>query len=510
MKKLIEKHINLILWILITATHLSKFVLSGKGLLTEPDEKRYYMTWSFLKHLSQGDLQGSIQAIFYLKSGRPIGFVLHSIPASLQFLSAKLFQLELFESKNAWPVFLYNFLIITLILYVLYRIFILIFQSETIALTGVFLTGIMVNYFVYLRHIYPYNEALLLLLLLTYRIIKYYQYKEKIYFKQSFRCGFLAFTAILIYPAYYLYFIALFILFALSRFEVEKQKVRWIRQLISYGAGSLFALFLIEILSHIAGMSYIENVLQLSGTVIQGSFQENFVFLFKYLWEVEKLNGLLTALGIALFILLIIREKNISKNIFVLLFVSFFIPFLWHASMGYFFHKYTFYGRIIHQFYPVIIIMNLYVLSKINPQKTNYIIFIISILMTVQYIFQINSYQKIAYPRDVYWTYLKKYPKKNITEISEYKNSWTNLPLRLDSIYVEPKLKDKIIIVNGQYFYPVDQASKYQKYTVKTGQIIFDKPHFINYKAYQYEGYGIEERRLIDRLQFRIKVIKPE
>jgi hypothetical protein len=494
---------------LIILTNISKLSLSGKGLLTEPDEKRYYMTWSFLKHLLQGDINGSITAIFYLKSGRPLGFVIHGIPALLQYISAHIFNFELFESQNSFPVFFYNLLVFTLILYTFYKIVYLIFQDKTLALTGIFITGILVNNYVYLRHIYPYNESLLIFLFLTYRIINKYINRQKLNLRKTTVYGFLAFLALLIYPAYYLYFIAVFFQLIITQFFIVKEKKYAIKQCISFGIGSFIALMIIEVLSRSVNLSYIDHIIHLSGTVIQGSFSENFVFLFKYFKEVEQLNGLLLTAGMIIFFLWIILKKEKRHSSVIILFVSFLIPFLWHAGMGYFFHKYTFYGRIIHLFVPVIIIINLYVLNLINNKEArNSIILIIGLLMSIQFFFQLQSYRNIAYPRDVYWSYLKTYPRTKIVEISEYENSWSNLPQRLDSLYINPEIKDSISIVNGQYFYPVNDIKKYHKYTGKTGKLIFDKPHFINYKAYQYEGYGINERKLIDRMKLRIKVFK--
>jgi len=62
--------------------NLYKLVLVNAGFMTEPDERRYLMTWSFLKHLSQGDISTALHAVFSA-NGRPGSVLLHSIPAGL-------------------------------------------------------------------------------------------------------------------------------------------------------------------------------------------------------------------------------------------------------------------------------------------------------------------------------------------------------------------------------------------------------------------------------------------
>ena len=144
MKNLSNKFIVSFLYLSIVWVNLYKFVLIRQGFLTEPDERRYLMTWIFLKHLLQGDWQGAIHAIFSAQ-GRPASILLHTIPASLQFISAKIRHLELFETQNFDVVFVYNLTINFITLYVLYRLFQLIFNNKILSLTGTLFYSVLVN-----------------------------------------------------------------------------------------------------------------------------------------------------------------------------------------------------------------------------------------------------------------------------------------------------------------------------------------------------------------------------
>ncbi len=506
-----SQNINVFLYCLIILVNTYKIILINSGFLTEPDERRYLMSWRLLNKLLHGDFTTAIQAVFSA-NGRPGSIILHTIPAGFQFITAKIFGLELLESQNAAPVFLYNFFINILILFFLYKILKYLYQDKTIALFGVLFYSVLVNNFSYLRHIYPYNEALLIFLYLIYRLLKQHYQNYKLLLSKAFLFGMISFGGILIYPAYYLSFLAVYLFF---NFLLIKQKIE-INQIIKlnlgYITGSLLLLFATEFLSRLGHHSYINNVILLSKTVTQGSFNETYIFIFKYLWQVEHWTGLLLIIGLTTAGIMVFKTKKCktdNKYLIFSIFISFLIPYLYYVSNGYFGHKVVMYGRILHQFIIPAIVISLWPLDLIKKQKRKFIIIALSLLISIQFYFQIQNYLQIGYPRDVYWHYLKNYPRSQIKEITEYKNAWSNLPQKLDSIYINHDKKDTITIVNGQYFYPVNSYKLYKKYSPeKNKTLIYQKPHFINYKAYQFEGYDQKARNILDSLQLKIKIYK--
>jgi hypothetical protein len=119
--------------------------------------------------------------------------------------------------------------------------------------------------------------------------------------------------------------------------------------------------------------------------------------------------------------------------------------------------------------------------------------------------------KSFAYPRDIAWTLSRTHQLKNIENACEYADSWSVIPVEEEHILRgSPKsptdtLAD-IILVNACYFYPVDDKAKFQTYMPKSNERLIDsKPHFMNFKAYQYEGYGIAERQNMDAFKFEIK-----
>lgn len=508
MKYFKNKLVISILYLTLGWVNLYKLTLMHQGFFTEPDERRYLNTWYFLKHLLQGDWPGAIHPIFSAQ-GRPASILLHTIPAGLQFLSAKIRHLELFESRNFDVVFGYNFFIYLLILIVLYRLFQLIFQDKILSLTGLLFYSVLVNNFIYLRHIYPYNESLLIFIFLVYRLIKNYQSEQVFSVKFAYLIGLVAFFGFAVYPAYYLSFIAVYLLFNLLLKHTHIALHRLLLLNMSYIVGSLSMLTLFEILAHFGQASYIYNLLHLSGTVNQGSYEEAFSFIFKYFWQVEQITGLWLIISLVIFVIYYRRVRQKNKQLTGDMVLSFLIPFLIYTGSSYFLHKMVMMGRILHQFIFIIILISLFDIGIVQEKFRKYLIILLTFLFSLQFYFQIQTYLKFSYPRDVYWQYLKTYPFSQIEEISEYEDSWSNLPQKIDSIYINKNQRDTITIVNGQYFYPVETPVKYHPYYPKTSKKqILNRLHFINYKAYQYEGYGIKARKLIDSLQFRIKIYR--
>jgi len=506
MKSFSNKIIIFFLYGAIALVNLYKFVLIRQGLLTEPDEHRYMQTWIFLKHLSNGDWQGAVNAIFSAQ-GRPASILLHVFPASLQFLSAKIRHLELFESQNADVVFVYHFFIYSLTLLILYRLFQLIFNNKILSLTGIFFYSVLVINFSYLRHIYPYDESLLIFIFLVYRLVKAYYYKTVFSLKFAFGLGILAYFGVLVYPAHYLSFMASYLLFNLILWQRKTDLKQFLLLNIAYTTGSIFLQVIFEILSRFGKTSYIYNVLHLSKTVNQGDYTEAFSFIGKYFWQVEHVTGLILLLGILIFPVYFWKLQNTSKKITGYIVISFFIIYLMYAGSSYFLHNSVMMGRILHQFIFVIVLISLFVLASFKNELQKILIILLTLIFSVQFYFHVQDYLQISYPRDVYWQYLKTYPFSQIIEVSEYENAWSNLPKRLDSIYMDTKNKDTITIVNGQYFYPVNDAYKYHAYKPKDlKSLIFNKLHFINFKAYQFEGYDLKARNLLDSCRFHIKI----
>ncbi len=495
----------------LVLTNLYKFRLINAGYMTEPDERRYLMAWSALKHLMHGDFYGFSSAVFSAQ-GRPGEILLKMIPASMQFITAKIFDLDFFETRNFYVVFVYNFIIYGLIIWLLYKIYLLVFQHRDLALFGVLVYTLLLNSYVYLRHLYPYDASLLLFLFVLYRLLRLYFDKKKIAPKEAFLLGGLSFFAFLVYPAYNLSFMALFGVFLFVLFQSSHKKFkRTSFVVLTYIFGSISILLFFELFSRLGGKSFIHNALRLSTTVTQGDFWDTPTFIFKYLIAVEGFLGyvflIIFVLGIFMLYRLI-RGKKHSDKVLLAVLLSYTFFYLLYVVLGYYFYAVTLYARILHQFFPIWILLILYVISNIKILYRYILMLSIVMLATAFFFVQMQHYLNISYPRDVYWSYLRSYPRQQIIEISEDSQSWSNLPQKIYR-YSDKISDDSIISINTFYFFPMDSSTLYHPFQPKSNQKkIFDKLHFLNFKAYQFEGYKRKSRKLIDSLQLHIKLYK--
>lgn len=280
-----------------------------------------------------------------------------------------------------------------------------------------------------------------------------------------------------------------------------------------YALGSFACLLLFEILSRIAGVSYIQSALSLSNTIVQGSFEESFVFIIKYLIQVELITGTILVFGLLVFYSIIVRLliRNQFKNysLILLLGISISTLYLFYAGAGYFLNKVVLYGRLIHQYLPFLCIFLAFTIQQLTKSVRikNIIVLSVSLTCSCNFLIAFKNYSSYSYPRDIAWSLINKYPSARINSICEYENSLSVFPKHTSSNSQITKYSMKLQLINCCFFYPVDDKSKFQEFRPKyTMELLEHKIHFINFKGYQYEGYGKDERELIDKLRFEIKV----
>ncbi len=115
LKNNIFEYVIIALIILIT---LYKLNLLGSGFLAFPDEFRYASSGSALKDFSELELKSGIRNIFSTE-GRPGDALIKTIPNAIQFVSSKILCVDFYESKNSFPLFLFNFSIYACILLII-------------------------------------------------------------------------------------------------------------------------------------------------------------------------------------------------------------------------------------------------------------------------------------------------------------------------------------------------------------------------------------------------------
>ena len=503
---MIKSYSNKILLFVIVLISLYKLTLIGQGFKVFPDEERYSQTGLFLKNLSENEPFLAVQSLFSTQ-GRPGEVLTKTIPMFCQVVTSKILGLEILEPDNSFPLFIFNFIICGLILIVHYRFSKLFLKDKFLSLFSVLFYSCLIASFISLRHADPYDVSFLILYFIFYKIIKNYL-DNAIKNLQLVYLGFFAFFGYLNYPGY----ILLYLTIVIVCFCLLLQKLSFVqsfKKLLLFGLGNFICLSIFEFLSWTVHKSYIGDAVTLSKTIIQGSFEECYTFMFKYLLEVEGLLGFLLIIG--LFLMTICLFKKTSSSILKTLFIVSVFVFLSYASLGFFMHKVVIYARLLRQFIPFLVLFFVFSLNELlksNNQK-KVVLWAITTVCVFSFIKEINEYKSYFYAKDVVWQLYKKHKTKNFEQQYEYPNVYSS-----DLYYFNKRTKNyavvantKMILVNFGLYYPFDDIKKYKVYKNTNNQkLILSLKNFVQYKAYLFEGFNIIERDNMNKSNLDLKV----
>jgi len=517
---MIKQGLKYLLITTIVLITLIKLSLMGTGFLAFPDEIRYCQSGRALQHFAELKIDAGIKDIF-LTQGRPADAVIKIIPNAVQYVTAHIFKLNYYESNNSYPLFIFNFIIYCFILIVHYKFSKLLLKDSFLALISVLLFSTLTNSYLYLRHALPYDLSLLIFYLAIYKIALYTE-ENSLSAKKSLIIGFCSFFGYLVYPGYFpLFIVALFLLFFNN--ISKKDIVQKIYYSSYYILGAILCLVIFEKTARLAGRSYILDAIGLSKTITQGSFEESFTFILKYLFEVEGLTGIILLISLFIFILLILYQiKNDTfkqYSLINLLGIALIGMYLAYASAGYFLHKVVFYGRLLHQYFPFICIFSIYSLNELlikTTRKNQLILCLISFIFVFNFGFNFVKYNSYAYPRDIFWQLIKTNKLNEVKNVFAYDDRWPVMPKGSELIYSDingkPVSSYYNIIEIGNHFsgtlYLVNSLTKQQIFNPNENYTLLEsKPSFMNFKAYQYDsGANMNDRHNMDKMNMQIKI----
>jgi hypothetical protein len=505
------ERINNILVLFILVITCLKLTLIGKGFLAFPDEFIYRSSERALKSLLNGDARSALYEIFSTQ-GRPGEALVKMIPCAFQMVTASVFNVS--YAENTYPMFFFNFIVHCLLLLVHYKFSKLLLKDKFLALTSLLLYTALTNSFIYLRHILPYDTSLLVFYYVLYRVVKGTD-SGNLKLMSSFFLGLLSFFGLVIYPGYFPLYLAGGAMLFFNKMDLQNLKNRFYNAGM-FILGGTYCLILAELISNYSGRSYIADSIILSGNITQGSFEESFSFIIKYLFEVEGIPGMILATGVAGFLMIFSFKFNqgITASAIILLFALLFSIFISYACLGYFKHNVVFYGRLLHQYYPFLCLFTVFAFNGVLERVKRSKMFLMNVSGLFIVVFGINlwKYHQFSYPRDIAFRYNREYVISNRKLVFEYGTSVAAFPSEDELIFpVQSEKKantfSEFTMVNFCYFYPAEDPSLYHEYIPGSGStLISSGSYFLNNKAYQYEGFNIAERENISGMNLHIKV----
>jgi hypothetical protein len=509
--------------VLVTVIKLN---LIGTGFLAFPDEMRYCQSGKALQHLSELKIGAAIKDIFSIQ-GRPADGLIKIVPNALQYVTAIFFGLNYYESKNSYPLFIFNFIVYCLILVIHYKFSNILLKDDYLALLSVLLYCTLTNSYLYLRHALPYDVSLFIFYVAIYKIAFYIE-ENSLSNKKSLMIGIFSFFGFLVYPGYFpLLIVCLIILFCNN---LSKQNIfTKICYANYYILGASLCLFIFEKIGRLVGQSYILDAKGLSKTITQGSFEESFVYIIKYLFEVEGVTGIILLISLPIYFFMIlnkIKNKTFKQDSLIsLVGIALLTTYLSYAFAGYFLHKVVYYGRLLHQYLPFICIISIYAINilliKIT-RKNQLILSVISIIFIVNFGFNFIKLNSHVYPRDIMWQLIRANNSDNVGNVFNFDDHWPVMPKEKEVIYYgidgKPIRSYYNIIEVGDHFngsiYIVNNLTKQKIFNPHDNfRLLESKPSFMNFKAYQYDtGANMNDRYNMDKRNIQIKIftaVKP-
>jgi hypothetical protein len=490
-------------------------MLIDRGAQSFPDENRYNHSLDAVEALYQKDIR-SFSKSLSVTSGRPGDATLRLIPAACQILIKKTYGISPFNPVSLMIPQAFNVIVSVLILIFFYKITLLLFENNHfIAFICALVYSLLPNSNVYIRHMLPYDSSFLCFILAFYYILKSSNDKKQIPFRTFIISGALAGFGFVVYPAYYFMTVFILALIIFTGYNGRFSVTLLIKCLVfAFSAALVFSFY--EMIARLGGTSYFSSLKYLSTTVTQGSFEEGFTVLPKYLIEVEGPIGVFLLFFASLYliksVLGILSKRTISpQSTLRFMVLTIFVGFLIHASSSAIFHKMVFYGRIIHIYFPFLIWASVSMISSFKKTAITRICYgTLIIASAYSFIAFSLEYIPLAYPFDV--LYKQGIREEHISPaydnmVSEIKKKCIIYPppppFNHQSVY--PVTKRDLILVNFCYYFPL--GGDFSLYNPpREYRLIYSGRHFLSFPAYGFEGFSIKERRFLRERDYKVSI----
>lgn len=527
---------------LLFAIGIYRFSLIDRGALSTPDEVRYWdAADAWEKLIAEHDIRGFFIAFASATNGRTEGTnkpgdtMLRLIPSLFQGIVWKFSGgihtrdsgSDIITSGIHFrnPISLkiptaFNVIISLLVLWVFYAITLMLFRNDYgIALTATLVYGLLANSNIYIRHILPYDSALLAFLFGAYFLIKdIVNNHGLVSFKVCMASGAFAGFGFSIYPGYYFFPVVIFAVILFKR-RISFFSREELCHYAAFALSFLAILVFFELLARVGQTSYLAYLGKHAERINQGSFSEGFTFLPKYLFEVEGGIGVVILVATIWCILkwsiLLLKGNLPFKSVFYLdvlpvLFFSMFMGFFYHATLS-LAQRMVFYGRLLHMYYPFLIWATMAVVVELRSKSLKKLLAYgaFPLLSIFSFLHFALAYNQIAYPLDVLYKLgintERIDPKNLIAESKPYLHFLSPPPINFKT--EEPyKLENNFLLANFFSFYPLEKGDFKPFVPPANTKVVYQKPHFNTFPAYTFEAYSIPEREWAKQRRYQVSI----
>lgn len=483
-----------------------RILIAGKGYLEDPDE--FLFIWIDIHVADFGHLSTWTHAVGEMQAQLPelamrlaeyISLLPIAHATGRQMLSADMLCL----------MGVYNIVFSLLSLYVFYRILVKLGFTIEMALTGTLLLGTLFNFNIYTRHILPYDQALLWQLLALDILLRKEQRPGTIML-----AGLLSAIGLTHYMGGFMF---IFINAGFLMLRSYRHKEHAIKNTAYFVAPFIVLVLFYEAILRYEGGSYLSFVYSYSKTIEgEGSNNEGLYFIALYFYLVEKWWGVvLLCLSVMGGLMLFKLKDQYSIR---LLFALGTIAYVVFGAYVVFFDQMVFEGRVLHMYYPFVIIGVLIFLQQQKLCRSDMVMWCMVLLACVNYGFVIQDFNAIEYPRHAIYKY-HLFEKRGMTDFQYYQEL-------SPALYYSSRARYHIdstgttMLPSGHYtltnicflpHYPDTLLNSYRPWQPSAGDsVVLEVPHFQSHPAYTLEYCSQYGRQFFIEKQFKIRVVKTQ
>jgi hypothetical protein len=460
-----------------------RLLLAQSGQLYWPDEYRYLHALHVLDELRKGEISQGLHWIFGVEAGvasRPSYILISLVPAALQGVANLVFQVQPDDAAFYRIPAIANVAVSLGVAGTLYYLIWSLSGDRLMAWAGTAVHGLLANTNMYVRHLFPYDESLLLFLLSLGILLRQGSPSS---IQRAGLAGVLSGAAATVYPGY-----SLFLFVPLAALLADRP-VDW-RSVMAFGGAAAAVGLFWEMIARVGGFSFIGASKRFSKTFtparpedLQGSYEEGFTFLPIYLAQVEGLAGILLCLLVVVFLFMAARKVFARRQVAIVMgTVASIVLF---AATVQVWHRALFYGRIVHMFLPMMVLAAMLVLAQLRLPWARYggvgLMLAASIL---SFIPVAASGLEIRFPKDLGRELSATYGSRmKICGMDGHPDGSNSERLDDCDLFLE----------HARHLYPLPES---WRSSPPPGFVPLRQfPHPMQFRPYWYEGFTPEERR---------------
>jgi hypothetical protein len=506
---------------------LLRLLLLGSGTLVDYDERRYFQSFEALCAAAHGHWRACAFALSMVDA-RPMDALWRCVPAAGQLLLARYVGWDIYSFPSLLLPTLLNWAATVGTAWFFYRISQRLLAgvpaAQQWALVAAVLYASLINTSIYVRHVLPYDSAMLLCMGLLDWTLRQPESRPKAMFWAQLGLG--AGLLWLLYPGYYAGPVLL-----VAPLLSWRQPVQWILanigRLLALGLGFGLPLLGAEALSRLGSAPPFWAVsYDLSLHILQGDPAEGYTFWLKYLWQVEG------ALGMVLLLLLVLALGQAGQHISrqgvaavvprtprQKMLAAALLLFLVHATAAAVGHRIVWYGRLLHLYLPFLVLAGVAALATSRRPGWAAAAGVVGCLVgLVSYGLFFAAYQEIAYPTDEIVAHkLNCFPDSQlryceavcVADGLRFRPHGPRMPAPVQCPATLNDADSLTVLVNFALLYPLVAKTRLAIPAFDTtARMIFDGPYYRTFPAYQFEGLAPAERAETRRQKFRLRIVR--